>query len=114
MSEKFKKIAVLYKQFAESWTGLDFSDKALIDMFNSESFGTPVDQRLNGYYIGKQWMGVTIAMWKEDLDKGQLKLWELYDDPKLPHWWLDREFGKEFDSLKKKPTLEDMMKDIFG
>lgn len=90
MSGKFKRIAELYKQFGSSWEGLDWSDQALIDMFNSESYGTPVDERRNGYFIGKQWMGVTVSMWKEDLNKGYLTRAELYDDPRLPHWWLDR------------------------
>jgi hypothetical protein len=43
----------------------------------------------NGFYIGKQWMGVSIAMWKEDIHKGYLRRSELYEDPNLPHWWLD-------------------------
>lgn len=90
MSGKFKRIAELYKQFGSSWEGLDWSDQALIDMFNSESYGTPLDERRNGYFIGKQWMGVTVSMWKEDLNKGYLRRQDLYDDPRLPHWWLDR------------------------
>jgi hypothetical protein len=82
-------------------------------MFNGESFGTAVDDTKNGYYIGKQWMGVTISMWKEDLEKGQLNLWELYEDPRLPHWFLDREFGHYVESQKKRPTLEEMKLFIF-
>jgi len=30
-------------------------------------------------------------MWKEDLDK-TLWLHELYEDPNLPDWWLDKVF----------------------
>lgn len=90
MTGKFKRIAELYRQFGSEWEGLDWSDQALIDMFNSESYGTPVDERRNGYFIGKQWLGVTVSMWKEDLNKGYLTRAELYDDPRLPHWWLDR------------------------
>lgn len=84
-------------------------------MFNSESYGLPsatdLEGNRNGFYRGKQWAGVSIAMWKEDIAKGQLKVWELYEDPKLPHWWLDREFG---DCQKKRPTLEQMSLDILG
>lgn len=76
-------------------------------MFNSESFGAPLDQRTNGYYIGKQWMGVTVSMWKEDVDKGQFHLWELYEDPRYPHWWLDTIFPGLVESRKKKPKVED-------
>ena len=35
-------------------------------------------------------MGVTISMWKEDIKKGYLGKKELYDDPNLPNWWLDK------------------------
>ena len=91
---KFKKISELYKWFGKDWTGLDWSDQALIDAYNGESFGTPTKEELlrsrNGYYIGKQWMGVSVSMWKEDLGKGYLCKWELYEDPNLPHWWLDQ------------------------
>ena len=90
ISKKFIRISELYWQFAEGWTGLDFSDQALIDMFNNESYGSPVNTKTNGFYIGKQWMGVSISMWKEDLAKGYLTTRDLYDDPRFPVWWLDR------------------------
>lgn len=83
-------MAQMYRQFANAWqANLDFSDASLIEMFNSESYGTPVDKKRNGYFIGKQWLNVNVAMWKEDQRKGHLVVSELYDDPKLPHWWLD-------------------------
>lgn len=66
-------------------------------MFNNESVGQPPSPELlkdrNGYYIGKQWLGVTVNMWKEDLSKRNLFLFELYGDPSIPEWYLDREFG---------------------
>ena len=63
----------------------------MVDMFNSESYGTELpNPKHNGYFIGKQWMGVTVSMWKEDISKGYLRRTELYDDPRLPHWWLDK------------------------
>jgi len=85
-------MADLYRYFASGWTGLDFSDESLIDMFNSESFGTHVDKNKNGFYVGKQWLNVTVAMWKEDQSKGHLVLSELYEDENLPRWWLDNIF----------------------
>lgn len=68
---------------------MDFSDEALIAMFNNESYGTPIDRKSNGFYVGKQWMGVNVSMWKEDRARGHLVLSELYSDPRFPHWWLD-------------------------
>jgi hypothetical protein len=90
VSKKFKEISVLYRIFASGWTGLDFSDESLIEMYNSESYGTPVDQKKNGFYVGKQWLGVTVSMWKEDRKSGHLVLSELYEDERFPHWWLDK------------------------
>lgn len=89
-------MAQLYKQFAVGWeqAGLDFSDAALVDMFNSESYGTPINIRTNGYYVGKHWLNVTVSMWKESQKRGELCLPELYADEKLPSWWLDGIFGK--------------------
>lgn len=107
-------MAELYKQFGEQWHGLDFSDQALVDMYNSESYGAPLDEKKNGFYIGKQYLGVTTNGWKDDLEKGYLFLFELYEDPRIPDWYLDREFGDEFKSRKKRPTLDEMIKDIFG
>ena len=89
VTSKFMRYAILYKQFGSEWTGLDFSEEALIEMFNNESAGTTLDKKKNGFYIGKQWMGVTISMWREDRLSGHLRLRELYEDGKYPHWWLD-------------------------
>jgi hypothetical protein len=90
LTGKFKRIAAIYKQFGEAWQGLDFSDRALLDMFHNEAYGVSLDERRNGYYVGKQFAGVTIDMWKEDIARGYLGRAELYADPRLPHWWLDR------------------------
>lgn len=35
-------------------------------------------------------MDITIAMWREDIQQGLLTKFELYEDPNLPDWWLDR------------------------
>lgn len=59
-------------------------------MYNAESYGTPVDQKRNGFYVGKQWLGVTVSMWREDIQKGHLRVQDLYDDPRLPNDWLDK------------------------
>ena len=88
---KFKRMAEIYRQFGQEWQGLDWSDQALIDMYNAESYGVlTVDERKNGYFVGKQWLGVTVSMWNEDISKGYLTRSELYRDPRLPEWLLDR------------------------
>ena len=87
-------MAELYRYFAKDWEHvLDFSDEALLEMFNSESYGTPVVPK-NGYLVGKQWLNVNVAMWKEDIAGGTLFKWELYADENLPDWWLDGIFKK--------------------
>lgn len=94
---KFRRIAEVYKIFGQQWTGLDWSDQAIIDAYNSDSYGKPTKAQLlinrNGYFIGKQWAGVTVAMWLEDRQRGHLNVAELYNDPTFPHWWLDQVLG---------------------
>lgn len=54
VSTKFKRMAEVYKTFAEPWLHThDFSDDALIALFNNESYGTPVDESKNGFSLGK-------------------------------------------------------------
>lgn len=62
-------------------------------MFNSESYGTKVQQN-NGYLVGKHWLNVTVSCWKEDILLGTLFVKELYDDENFPEWWLDSIFKK--------------------
>jgi len=63
----------------------------MLDLYNHESFGTRIGDK-NGFAEGKKWMSVTIAMWMEDISQGNLMLYELYEDPNLPDWWLDSIF----------------------
>ncbi len=92
VSSKFKKACVWYKHFASGWDGLDWSNPAMIDAYNAESFGTFSSADLlksrNGFYIGKQWMGVTIDMWREDIARGHLSRLELSKE--YPTEFLDR------------------------
>lgn len=83
----------LYKHFSRDWAHLcDYSEEAQLDayLFESQGVKPPTRERLNGYLMGKQWMGVSVSMWKEDLMSGLLFRKELYADPALPHWWLDQ------------------------
>lgn len=77
----------VYRRFGRDWAHThDFSDEMLVELYNSESYGGPVSP-LNGFALGKKWLNVCVAMWKEDLEKGYLFKEELYKD--FPHWWLD-------------------------
>ena len=83
----------MYQHFSRDWSHLcDYSRESLEDAYLFDSLGQkpPPRELRNGYMLGKQWMGVTISMWKEDLNKGLLLRRELYEDPNYPHWWLDQ------------------------
>ena len=84
----------LYRFFAKDWAHvLDFSDEALLELYNYESYGGTVSQK-NGFMHGKKWLNLNVTMWKEDMEKGLFFKKELYDDPNYPHWWLDSIFKK--------------------
>jgi hypothetical protein len=85
----------LYRMFASEWQHvLDFSDDALVELYNYESYGGSISQK-NGFHHGKKWLNLAVSMWKEDIALGLLFKHELYDDPKFPHWWLDSIFGEK-------------------
>lgn len=93
ISNKFRRMCDVYRVFSKDWEHIgDYSDDAMLELYNAESRGTPV-RELNGFYIGKRWLNVTVSMWKEDMEKGLLFKKELYADEKFPHWWLDSIFG---------------------
>ena len=82
-------MAELYRHFGKPWEHiLDFSDEALIELYNHESYGTELSAK-NGFATGKQFLNVQVTMWREDLNAGMLFKCELYSDPAYPHWWLD-------------------------
>lgn len=84
----------IYKLFSKDWEQiLDYSDESLLEMYLSETNGTEVKSD-NGYYVGKRWLSVQVEMWKNDIRKGLLFKWELYEDEQFPHWWLDDIFRK--------------------
>lgn len=96
LSGKFKRMMEVYRYFASPWAHvLNFDDNSAIELFNYESYGTPMTNKdKNGFYVGKQWLNTNVAMWMEDRYKGHLVVSELYDDPNLPNWWLDSIFQK--------------------
>lgn len=83
----------LYKIFAHDWEDcLEFSDEALVELYNFESYGGSHPKQNNGFMHGKKMLNLNVSMWKEDLALGNLFKFELYEDPKFPHWWLDSIF----------------------
>ena len=91
ISQRYRRTADLYRHFAESWADiLDFSEEALEEFYAHESTGAPMRRLDNGYEQGKKWLDVHVATWAADLCAGLLTKSELYADPALPNWWLDR------------------------
>jgi hypothetical protein len=98
ISDKFKKIAVVYEHFARSGTPfdfskqnslgpysretaesylksakedcrLDFSEQAMFEAYSHETFGTSIsNEQNNGFVVGKKILDITISMWKQDLE----------------------------------------------
>lgn len=92
-------MAELYKYFSKDWEHvLDYSDQALLDLYNYESYGTGRVDPKNGYAVGKKWLNVYVASWRESIAEGTLFRHELYEDPNLPHWWLDSVLGDTKDN----------------
>lgn len=86
--------AALYRVMADDEPGLDFSDAAAEEMFVWESTGKGAlgkglfggEGPFNGYAVGKRYLDVMLALWKEDIRGGLLFPSELYKDPDLaPH-----------------------------
>ena len=71
---------------------LDFSEEAEVSLFNHESYGTSLSPN-NGFAVGKRYLNLNVTMWREDIRRGWLFKHELYEDPELPHWWLDSVLG---------------------
>ena len=90
IGKKWRRMAELYKRFASDYKSADFSDDAAMAMYLHESTGAPLpDARTNGYALGKKWMDVTVAGWKEEIPAGGLLVAELQKDG-YPDWFLSR------------------------
>ena len=106
ISKSWLKMAEIYTIFAKaeeylyhSKNYLNFSDKAKEEMYLYESQGIGdlnleifCGKRINGYFYGKRMLNITVTMWKKDIENRLLFKYELYNDPKFPHWWLDKIF----------------------
>lgn len=90
ISKKWRRMADMYVRFAKNYPRADFSDAAAEAMYLHESAGHPLpNAAVNGYALGKKWMGVTVSMWREDIADRQLTSGELVADG-YPEWFLRR------------------------
>lgn len=91
VTDKWREMANIYLRFAKDWPQADQSEEAANAMYLHETFGValPSTQRLNAYQVGKKWMDVMVAMWKEDISQCSLRVSELQADG-YPDWFLDR------------------------
>jgi hypothetical protein len=92
LSRKFIRMCGVYRIFSRHWTdSLDFSDEAMIELYNCETYGGKCSGK-NGFGVGKSYLSLSVSMWKEDIALGLLRKYELYDDGLFPEWWLDSVF----------------------
>ena len=92
ISNKWLEMAEIYKRFAiKEYPHADFGDVAALMMYEHETYGKPIErtEKLNGFLLGKKWMDVTIAGWKEEIASRGLLVKELIDDG-YPEWFLER------------------------
>lgn len=94
ISKKYALRAAHYRRTAKSQrvAGLDFSEAALRELFDWESRGVGgVDKGRNGYAYGKWCVDLSVAMWVEDILKGdfckseflQTRIQKLHNKKKL-------------------------------
>lgn len=91
ISRKWLAMAEIYKRFAVEYPQADLSDEAAIAMYEYETLGKAIKptQKLNGFMLGKKWMDVTIAGWREEIPSRGLLVQELIADG-YPEWFLER------------------------
>ena len=88
-TKRWRRMAGLYRRFAKDYPQADFGEAAAVEMFVHESRGGPVSAG-NGFALGKKWLAVTVAAWREDIRDGLLSPKELRDDG-FPDWFLAQE-----------------------
>ncbi len=82
-------MAGLYLRFANDYPRADRGAEAAKAMFEHESKGTKKPGDDNAFMLGKKWMDVTVAAWREDIRDGLLSRAELEADG-YPNWFLNR------------------------
>ncbi|MDE2103357.1 MAG: hypothetical protein KGL39_39315 [Patescibacteria group bacterium] len=91
IGKKWVRMSEIYKRFAKEYPEADFSDEAAFAMYRHETFGYPMpkSEKINGFELGKKWMDVTVAGWKEEIPQLGLLVSELQTDG-YPDWFLER------------------------
>ena len=97
--KKWLKMAEIYEMFIPEHLECTTTDNDKQAMYRFETFGEgnleanlfQLEPPFNGYLIGKRFMDITVAMWREDIPQGILYKYELEEH--YPKWWLDRVIG---------------------
>ena len=98
-------MAELYLRFGQSMSSsLDFSNDALISLYNKESYGTELSAN-NGFAVGKQYLNLQVNMWREDLRRGWIFKHELYSSGDYPTEWLDAVLESTYDGASYNDIL---------
>lgn len=87
VSDTFREMAEFYAKFAVGCE-MDFSEQALVEAFEAETFGIKHDLRNNGFAFGKKSMNITIAAWREDIQDGLMCKHDIlrdYDEESFAH-----------------------------
>lgn len=92
MTPRYHQVAQFYARGLED-SGFDFSEQAMLEMFEAETYGTKHDLRHNGYSFGKKAMDITLAAWREDLLLGNITKYELWSE--YEEYSFEREFVQE-------------------
>lgn len=101
----------LYRRFAADMGPLDFSDEALLSLYNHESYGAALGPN-NGFAVGKKYLNLQVTMWREDLLRGWISKHELYEE--YPDWWLDSVLKDLYSGQSFQSILDLHNKDFFG
>ena len=71
---RYRRIAETF--YRVSGSDLDYSERALFEAFERETFGSNHDMSRNGFAFGKKAFDITVASWKEDLADGLFCKWD--------------------------------------
>lgn len=133
MTKKFRDMCKIYRIFAEQYSYCDFSENAIKELYEFETFGkgnikisgfNASDKNCNGYAVGKKWLNVQVKAWLRDcelfIDGEENKsyrgwyniLRELYSDNRFPNWWLDEIFKKFINNKKSQYSEFGMLMDM--
>lgn len=115
MPRRFKRMCEVYKIFASDWH-CDFSESAMLEMYEFETFGkgdidltgfNTIGKKANGYAVGKKWLNVSVTGWLDNIEKfgWAYEISELNKDQEIPRWFIEDFFNKVRNKTKKR--LED-------